>query len=172
MVGTWKLWPLSTSVSGKSGHCYVNHFGTKNTPCLTRGVLIHGSRLCSVILGSTWETAESTQILSKTALYSSVLFLPAHHYSWHTMIIISYFFISSKDRSSGSVKCCMTCCLSAELALPVWVHVYHAFLAIASVLSELESNSSLKEEQRTPLKHFLDGKETFTLLPIGFVRVW
>ncbi len=42
--------------------------------------------------------------------------------------------------------------------------------AAASVLSELESVSSLKEEQRTTLNIFLDGKDVFTLLPTGFIR--
>ena len=40
--------------------------------------------------------------------------------------------------------------------------------AIASVISELVSISSLKEEQRTALKAFLDGKNVFALLPTGF----
>ena len=40
--------------------------------------------------------------------------------------------------------------------------------AIASVISELESISSLKEEQRTALKAFLDEKDVFALLPTGF----
>ncbi len=37
--------------------------------------------------------------------------------------------------------------------------------ATASVLSELESISSLKEEQRTTLKAFLNGKIVFVPLP-------
>ncbi len=41
--------------------------------------------------------------------------------------------------------------------------------AIASVLSELESISSLKEEQRT-LKAFLEGKDVFALLSAGFSK--
>ncbi len=41
---------------------------------------------------------------------------------------------------------------------------------IASVLSELESISSLKEEQTTTLKAFLDGEEVFALLPSDFGR--
>ena len=36
--------------------------------------------------------------------------------------------------------------------------------AIASIISELESISSLKEEQRTALKAFLNGKDVFVLL--------
>ena len=39
--------------------------------------------------------------------------------------------------------------------------------AIASVISELESISSLKEEQRTALKAFLDGKYVLVLLCLG-----
>lgn len=39
--------------------------------------------------------------------------------------------------------------------------------AIASVTSGLENVSSLKEEQRTPLKAFLTGKDVFAL----FVRL-
>ncbi len=35
--------------------------------------------------------------------------------------------------------------------------------AIASVLSELESVSTLKEKQSTTLKAFLDGKHVFVL---------
>lgn len=38
----------------------------------------------------------------------------------------------------------------------------------ASVVSKLESISSLKEEQRMALKAFLDGKCVFALLPSGF----
>ncbi len=41
---------------------------------------------------------------------------------------------------------------------------------IASVLSEMESISSLKEEQRTSLKAFLDGKDVLTLLPNDFSK--
>lgn len=40
--------------------------------------------------------------------------------------------------------------------------------AVASVISELESLSSLKEEQITTLKAFLDGKDIFSLFPTGF----
>ena len=40
--------------------------------------------------------------------------------------------------------------------------------AVASVISELESISSLKETQRTTLEDFLDGKHVFALLPTGF----
>ena len=36
--------------------------------------------------------------------------------------------------------------------------------AIVSVISELESFSALKEEQRTARKAFLDGKDDFALL--------
>ncbi len=37
--------------------------------------------------------------------------------------------------------------------------------ALAQVLSKLERISSLKEEQRTTLKAFLDGNNVFALLP-------
>lgn len=40
--------------------------------------------------------------------------------------------------------------------------------AVASVISELESLSSLKEEQITTLKALLDGKDAFSLLPTVF----
>ncbi len=40
--------------------------------------------------------------------------------------------------------------------------------AIAAVLSELESISSLKEEQRTTLKVFPDGKDVFALFLTDF----
>ena len=36
--------------------------------------------------------------------------------------------------------------------------------AVASIISELESISSLKEEQRMALKAFLEGKYVFALL--------
>ncbi len=42
--------------------------------------------------------------------------------------------------------------------------------AVASVLSDLESISSLKKEQRASLKASLDGKDVFTLL-LTLVRV-
>lgn len=42
--------------------------------------------------------------------------------------------------------------------------------ATASVISELESVSSLKEKQRTALKGFLYGKHVFALLPTGFTK--
>ena len=41
-------------------------------------------------------------------------------------------------------------------------------VAIAQVLSELESIHSLKEEQKTALEAFLGGKDVFALLPTGF----
>ena len=41
-------------------------------------------------------------------------------------------------------------------------------VAIEQVLSELQSISSLKEEQNTALEAFLRGKDVFALLPTGF----
>ena len=41
-------------------------------------------------------------------------------------------------------------------------------VAIAQVLSELESIPSLKEEQKTALEAFLGGKDVFALLLTGF----
>ncbi len=43
--------------------------------------------------------------------------------------------------------------------------------AIASVLSELESISSLKEERRKKLKASLDGKDVLLLSRLALVRV-
>ncbi len=43
--------------------------------------------------------------------------------------------------------------------------------SIASVLSEMESISSLKEKQKSTLRAFLDGKDVFTLLPTATERV-
>ena len=40
-------------------------------------------------------------------------------------------------------------------------------VAIEQVLSELQSISSLKEEQNTALEAFLRGKDVFALLPTG-----
>ncbi len=40
--------------------------------------------------------------------------------------------------------------------------------AISSAVSQLENISSLKGEQRTTLKAFLDGKDVFALLPTDF----
>ena len=42
--------------------------------------------------------------------------------------------------------------------------------AISSVLSELESISSLKNEQRTALEAFVGGKDVFALLPTGYEK--
>ena len=39
---------------------------------------------------------------------------------------------------------------------------------ITSVISELERISSLKQEQRIAVKAFIDGKDVFTLLSVGF----
>ena len=41
----------------------------------------------------------------------------------------------------------------------------------ASVISELESISSLKEEQRMTLKAFNNSKDVFALLPAGFTSI-
>ena len=43
-------------------------------------------------------------------------------------------------------------------------------VAIEQVLSELQSISSLKEEQNTALEAFLRGKDVFALLPTGFSK--
>ena len=41
---------------------------------------------------------------------------------------------------------------------------------VASVISELERISSLKEEQRTTLKAFINGKDVFALLLASFCK--
>ena len=52
-------------------------------------------------------------------------------------------------------------CLKTTMAAPKEVSVD---AAIASAISELESILSLKEDQKTALKAFLDGKDVFALL--------
>ena len=67
------------------------------------------------------------------------------------------FLAVTKAGSDSSFKTTMAAC--TELSIDS---------AISSVLSDLESLSSLKEEQRTALKAFLSGKDIFALLPTGF----
>ena len=43
---------------------------------------------------------------------------------------------------------------------------------ITTVISQLDSISSLKEEQRTALKAFLRGNDVFALLPTGLLYCW
>ncbi|ROK23451.1 ATP-dependent DNA helicase Q-like 3 [Anabarilius grahami] len=40
--------------------------------------------------------------------------------------------------------------------------------AIASVIEDIDSAFILKEEQRTAIKAFVDGKDVFAVLPTGF----
>ncbi|ROL28095.1 ATP-dependent DNA helicase Q-like 3 [Anabarilius grahami] len=40
--------------------------------------------------------------------------------------------------------------------------------AIASVIEDIDSALILKEEQRTAIKAFVDGKDVFAVLPTGF----
>ncbi len=59
----------------------------------------------------------------------------------------------------------MVCVCGAQKTTMTATDVVSVDAAIASVLSELESISSLKEEQRTTMKAFLDGKDVFSFLP-------
>ncbi|MGL5156719.1 MAG: hypothetical protein ACRC9H_17650 [Aeromonas veronii] len=40
--------------------------------------------------------------------------------------------------------------------------------AITSVIKEIDSALILKDEQRTAIKAFVDGKDVFAVLPTGF----
>ena len=60
-----------------------------------------------------------------------------------------------------------TACFKQTMAAPEEVSLD---TEIASVISELESISSSKEEQRTTLKAFLHGKDVFSLLPTSFCK--
>ncbi len=42
--------------------------------------------------------------------------------------------------------------------------------ALASVLQQVDSTASVKKEQRTTLKAFLDGKDVFVLVLTGFSK--